>query len=557
MNTFTWLLTFLLRSNSDVTSLLSGTAIKAVVAYISDYISKPSLKTYAIFETIVGVFSKNATMLNGSLERKEKARKIMTQIVNALTSKMEIGAPMASMYLLDNPDHYTSHSFATFFWKSYVSETRNEATEVGGDVCSERLLLQNHKGKVIGTSPVFDYVYRPAEFARLSLYDWVRYSDRQKKPVRGNKVVGVAGLGLNGEIPEAGTDFFEFEDGHPLKETHHTKCVGREYALVPNFVGGAVPRRDRGDYDYYCSAMLTFFKAWRSSIDLKDYDESWSEAFSRHEFKDCEIEIMKNFNVRYECLDARDDYSAKRREGEDSGPNPTWDRYSETEDKADANEEWLDGDHTSPAVGQDCVLDPYAVGSKTSKWNFDKAVVEQILQSSGWLDRCDERVANNYRECITVDPSLNSKDWKNRVKLTRDELLESRLKDMSIRPSRLSTSTSLPERYTSANEVKLVDKAYLSRSFTPKKEEERLHIDKVAIEFSLNPEQDRAFRIVANHATMESPDQLKMHLGGMAGTGKSQVIRALTKFFKDRNESHRMISLAPTGSAAALLGGYT
>jgi hypothetical protein len=46
MNSVTPLLSYLLRSNSDVTSLLSGTVIKAVVAYVSDYITKLSLKTY-------------------------------------------------------------------------------------------------------------------------------------------------------------------------------------------------------------------------------------------------------------------------------------------------------------------------------------------------------------------------------------------------------------------------------------------------------------------------------------------------------------------------------
>jgi len=48
-----------------------------------------------------------------------------------------------------------------------------------------------------------------------------------------------------------------------------------------------------------------------------------------------------------------------------------------------------------------------------------------------------------------------------------------------------------------------------------------------------------------------------MYLGGMGGTGKSQVIKALISFFKKRNESHRIIILVPTGSAAALLAGYT
>ncbi|TFK48425.1 hypothetical protein OE88DRAFT_1634621, partial [Heliocybe sulcata] len=58
LNTFTPTLTYLLRSNSDVTSLLSGTALKAVVAYVTDYITKTPLKTYTIFQTIRDVFDR-------------------------------------------------------------------------------------------------------------------------------------------------------------------------------------------------------------------------------------------------------------------------------------------------------------------------------------------------------------------------------------------------------------------------------------------------------------------------------------------------------------------
>ena len=52
MNTITPMLTYLLRCNTDVTSLLSGTAVKAVVAYVTEYVTKPGLKTYSIFDTI-------------------------------------------------------------------------------------------------------------------------------------------------------------------------------------------------------------------------------------------------------------------------------------------------------------------------------------------------------------------------------------------------------------------------------------------------------------------------------------------------------------------------
>ena len=54
------------------------------------------------------------------MKNKEKARCMLTKTVNALTSKMEIGGPMASLYLLNNPDHYTSHNFVTVYWKNYV-----------------------------------------------------------------------------------------------------------------------------------------------------------------------------------------------------------------------------------------------------------------------------------------------------------------------------------------------------------------------------------------------------------------------------------------------------
>src|SRR6266849_10190881 len=76
MNTVSPTMTYLFRCNADVTSLLSGTAIKAVVAYISDYITKPSLKIYVVFDTIRSIFHKNSEILGGTMEQREKARRL-------------------------------------------------------------------------------------------------------------------------------------------------------------------------------------------------------------------------------------------------------------------------------------------------------------------------------------------------------------------------------------------------------------------------------------------------------------------------------------------------
>jgi hypothetical protein len=105
------------------------------------------------------------------------------------------------------------------------------------------------------------------------------------------------------------------------------------------------------------------------------------------------------------------------------------------------------------------------------------------------------------------------------------------------------------------NVVKIVDKSYLEKSFVAGEHID--HINVTALKFKLNKEQERAFRIIANHSVSLHKDQLKMYLGGMGGTGKSRVLEALSDFFLLRKEAHRFVIVAPTGSAAALLGGST
>jgi PIF1-like helicase len=107
------------------------------------------------------------------------------------------------------------------------------------------------------------------------------------------------------------------------------------------------------------------------------------------------------------------------------------------------------------------------------------------------------------------------------------------------------------------NDVQIVDRSYLQKDFKAQLETAQTLIEDVIGKFELTSDQERAFRIIANHAVTPGSGQLMMYVGGMGGTGKSQVIKALMDFFKSRNESHRFVVLAPTGTAAALLHGST
>lgn len=181
INFITPVVTYLLSCNTDITCMWSGTALKAVIVYVTDYITKTSLKTHVVFEVIKSVFENHSHIIGSSLPEKEKARQLMAKLVNALTVRMEMGAPMICMYLLGNPDHYTNHKFVPFYWKSYVNEARRPWVEENEDK-AEKIVLMRTQNRVVGYSAVYDYIYRPKILDAMCLYDWVLKCERKKIP---------------------------------------------------------------------------------------------------------------------------------------------------------------------------------------------------------------------------------------------------------------------------------------------------------------------------------------------------------------------------------------
>jgi hypothetical protein len=432
LNTFTYAVTYILRCNTDVTSLRSGTAIKGVLLYVSNYVTKPALKTHVIFDTVRSMFQKHSEMIGGDDTRKDKARKLMTKIVNSLSAKMEMGSPMACMYLLGNPDHYTNYSFVPFYWKSFVQEARKQwepqqtpltsgADNNSSSECTkaiedlegkqhEKVAIFKRNGRVIGLSPVHDYVFRPAEFHSICLYDWISRHQREKKSVTKNRkgpkqddaaldaqIDGVSSVGYSDNEcsnvqlpvsnlqPKSKSELHTFMSDHPLADTHGSRWSKR--VRIPNFVGGTLPRCDQGDREYYCSTMLTLFRPWRSGLDLKSEGSSWDETFLSYQFSPCQLDLMKNMNLRYECLDARDDFHAQMQKGAIAMPN--WaDQGTGIFQDLDqiAVEEVING-HTDTNT----VLDDFAISTHVGK--RDKARTElmtemrRMLSMLGWMDR--------------------------------------------------------------------------------------------------------------------------------------------------------------------------
>src|SRR5882762_7498893 len=206
--------------------------------------------------------------------------------------------------------------------------------------------------------------------------------------------------------------------------------------------------------------------------------------------------------------------------------------------------------HVILTLSMKIILDP-----KTEKRNRDMLHVEQIMRDAGWFDKSPNGPADVGDLTPMVPDQLQSgKDWTAAVQHKWQELINERCKNI---PGKIDDINGTGYDEEPLAEVKIVDKSYLTTKFKAKVRSEESIIDNTVSEFSLNTEQERAFRIIANHASTKKPEQLIMYVGGMAGTGKSQVIKSMTKFFERWNESHHIIITAPTGTAAALVGGST
>ncbi|KZV60295.1 hypothetical protein PENSPDRAFT_548724, partial [Peniophora sp. CONT] len=111
----------------------------------------------------------------------------MVQIVNAMTVKQEIGSPMACAHLLGHPDHYTNYKFRPFYWRMFVGEVKRAWGQLSPDNKHEEpsvmVTRKNDESEaLVALSPVLDYEMRPPELANMTLYDWIRLTEKQKIP---------------------------------------------------------------------------------------------------------------------------------------------------------------------------------------------------------------------------------------------------------------------------------------------------------------------------------------------------------------------------------------
>ncbi|KAJ3552729.1 hypothetical protein NM688_g3999 [Phlebia brevispora] len=585
LNTFNIVLTYLLRCNTDVTSLLSGTQVKAVMAYVTDYITKMSLKTHTLFETVRSVLDRNLDIIAESGSRAEAARRLLAKIVNGLTAQIQTGGPMACTELLSLPLYYTSEKFKVVYWYSYLRaienawQTYHEDTEQDPED-DDAVKIGRVNDRLASVSKVDDYVYRPDECECMSLSDYLKRTVIKKltpalrerisngtavttEAVRpdddeiDHDVTGVAKLRVNT------SRYYQLHVGHPLRESHGVFLLkpGPEYVLT--YAGGNIPRAEQDDREQYYRFLLMMFHptGWRTGKELKSETETWAEAYAATHFSERNIQRTRHMNVLYECQDARDNFAAQRRAAK-SGEEVPFDILP----NIDTDE--LDNEHDELTVLEQTMTDDA------------HKVAEAIYEEMGSVTEHHLGLMNEMKEAMaiidirgrhkfgvihaddvqSIEPPIRSAaEWKDALDTTKQARLDSRRR---VNDTLNAGSTMSFEERLFAGTARIVTASDLSPiqardALQQAKISSTAEIDEIASAYGLNADQRRAFVVAAARTTHCAYTPLRMYIGGMAGSGKSRVIEALKAFYCDGGEGGRFELMAPTGAAASLIGGST
>ncbi|KIO17935.1 hypothetical protein M407DRAFT_41485, partial [Tulasnella calospora MUT 4182] len=132
INAYNEIIIMLLKSNMDVSFIGSGAAAKALIYYITDYITKAALPTHVAFAALQVVLQKVKKAAQEAQESDgpeacdsaaRQGQQLLSKACNALIGQQELSGQQVAMYLLGlgdgDGDHYTSHEFKTVYWAAF------------------------------------------------------------------------------------------------------------------------------------------------------------------------------------------------------------------------------------------------------------------------------------------------------------------------------------------------------------------------------------------------------------------------------------------------------
>jgi hypothetical protein len=650
VNNFNTTIIEAIRCNMDIKFIGSGPSAKAVLYYITDYISKSQLKSHVAFAALELAVRKLDNQDDVEDDLTVRAKKLLQKCAYAMISHQELSAQQVCSYLMEYGDHYTSHEFKNLYWTAFekfindedpspecynssnsenhsVSDVNimheddnmeNNADSISGesdlsnnidensitnDVNNDEIAIKvNHLGELIArTSQIVDYQQRSEVLNNLNLWNAIAQTEKIKKS-----------KDRKSRDPEEDSEFYEHEAyadteyqesavnasdrqsieellscssgirpklnflaNHPEHISHTLKIRTPVKRFVPVPIGPSIPRRDHEPVrERYCRLMLIFFKPWRHAGDLRNRNETWSNAFETF-IRMCPsktTKIIENMQILHECKDSRDDHFVNRRCHTrnhilQNSDGQTYSQINEDDFSGENESENLILQHlvsiqhsrsnTFLQAHQDIITclnhtdtaGLFSSGNTTNiNHSIDHDVCQEIFEEHPLLEESWKKTYDSHKQ-----------EWKKKIQVISEQITNPTTSNSSL--DSITHSSNIRDGETFRNAVVTTEQetphATIHQNITATNIDIDVDINDIVQEFTLNREQARAFRIVAQHSLESKPKPLRMYLGGAGGTGKSRVINALKAFFDRRNQSRRFRLSSYTGIAAQNISGMT
>ncbi|TFK60575.1 hypothetical protein BDN72DRAFT_747657, partial [Pluteus cervinus] len=200
INNFNTVVMQCLRNNMDIKYVGSGPTAKAVIYYITDYITKSPLNAQIAFTAIQAALKSLEAV---AAERREEfdernawGKKLLQKCAFALIAKQELSAQQVASLLMDYGESYTSHSFKQMFWTKsaavlkrhlegvdpnlgIVNNSGPNSDEQDDRVNANHVVVSVEHGEFVQfVQQGVDYEHRPTALSNMCLWDYVRCTEK-------------------------------------------------------------------------------------------------------------------------------------------------------------------------------------------------------------------------------------------------------------------------------------------------------------------------------------------------------------------------------------------
>ena len=552
MNYFNPYILVFCRHNHDLKCILSGKAAKAVMFYISDYITKMDTKTYEMLSLLSRAVARVPIDSAVAKSPVDNARILLHKCLSQFSRQQQIHAQQAACYIQGFGDGIPSHKTVPMMSSlllshikkslktissSHSTNDNNESDDDDDDEDTEhprvRLTITENT-KIVQTDQVHHYIYRADTLSHLCFYDFVRNvrietkaRDKRTKNTHETRV-GV----LKHHV---------LKDEHPLSKTHilieHTdySCGDGINEYVPRIVGCSIPRKTNGDA--WALFALAHFKPFTASIPVLCPEDDIMAIFNTYSFSEHASKVIQNWDATHECEDERDaEHLRKQAQLTANGVN----KVSIPNTRNDDNDNDIALGSTRNAR-QNFKINQYILLLQQANWLQSSSTVGQENGSNAQASTSENHfVINHVTPKMLKEWSSEIKQQENQVALSRRNALnpDQQLPSANVRESELGQT--FIDTDDAVRQTELVSDPKQNLMDT----DSETVVTRIGCDYSLNEKQWIAYRIITKYflqkfvAKKDTADRLCMLMTGPGGMGKTHVVRAVKTVMEHYNCAH-------------------